>query len=223
MYILMKNCMKKRHFLLLAALVCGTILAEDNNTFYFTDAAVKPGETTNIELCMRNKATNLTCLEAEIQLPEGLSVVCDEEGNPETTLYLNRTPEHDILTNVLANGNFKLLISSIDGKLIGGGDGPLLSFCVKASQTAPTGEYAVETVGETLLVNTNAEAYYSAGVTGNVLITDDATPISKELKHEESDAAIYDLSGRKVVNSKSSNRKLGSGIFIKDGRKELHK
>jgi len=215
--------MKKGYIFLLAALVCGIAWAEDDNTFYFTDAVVMPGEITNIELCMRNAATDLTCLEAEIQLPEGLSVVCDEDGNPLTSLYRNRTPGHDILTNVLGNGNFKLLVSSIDGKLIGDGDGPLLSFCVKASQMAPTGEYAVETVGETLLVNTNAEAYYSAGVTGNVLITDDATPISKELKHEESDAAIYDLSGRKVVNSKSSIRKLGSGIFIKDGRKELHK
>ena len=82
----MKNS-KLKHILLLAALACGTAHAEDNNTFYFTDAAVMPGETTNIELCMRNTAADLTCLEAEIQLPEGLSVVCDVEGNPLATLY----------------------------------------------------------------------------------------------------------------------------------------
>jgi hypothetical protein len=29
----------------------------------------------------------------------------------------------------------------------------------------------------------------------------------------------YDLSGRKIVNSKSSNRKLQRGIYIQDGRK----
>ena len=42
--------MIKSRLLLLAALTCGTALAEDANTFYFTDAAVLPGETTNIEL-----------------------------------------------------------------------------------------------------------------------------------------------------------------------------
>ena len=217
--------MKKSHIFLLAALVCGAAQAQDDNTFYFTDAAVMPGEMTSIELCMRNTATDLTCLEAEIQLPEGLSVVCDEEGNPFATLYRNRTKGHELLTNVLAGGNLKLLVSSIDGKLIAGGDGPLLSFCVQAADTAPLGDCAVETVGESLLVNSGAEACYSVGVTGNVLITDDATSINETLiKDEESDAAIYDLYGRKIDSSISTHHSsLKKGIFIKGGRKELHK
>lgn len=211
--------MKKLHIPLLAALACGTAWAEDNNTFYFTESAVMPGKTTSIELCLKTSRTDLTCLEAEIQLPEGLSVVCDEDGNPVTSLYLNRTPEHDILTNVLANGNFKLLVSSIDSKLISGGEGPLLSFQVQAAQTMPSGEYSVETVGESLLVNTEAEAINSVGVKGCVLVTDDATSINETLrvKDEESVVNIYDLSGRKIG---SSHKK---GIFIKNGRKEMHK
>ncbi|MCR5851535.1 MAG: DUF4965 domain-containing protein [Bacteroidaceae bacterium] len=48
-----------------------------------------------------------------------------------------------------------------------------------------------------------------------------------EIKNEESrmkntemsNGAWYDLSGRKVVNSKSSNRKISKGIYIKDGKK----
>lgn len=221
----MKNCMKKLHILLLAALACGTVRAEDDNTLYFTDAILEPGKTTGIEVCLKNSRADLTCLEAEIQLPEGLSVVCDEDGNPVTTLYRNRTREHDILTNVLDNGNFKLLVSSIDSKLIGEGAGPILSFFVRASEMTPSGEYQVETVGETLLVTTEAEAHYCAGVTGNVLITDDATSINVETRMENdgSDAAIYDLGGRKIANGNSSNRKLGSGIFIKNGKKRLHK
>lgn len=217
--------MKKGYIFLLAALACGLAWAEDNNTFYFTDAVVMPGETTNIELCMRNAATDLTCLEAEIQLPEGLSVVCNAEGNPIATLYRNRAQGHELLTNVLAGGNFKLLVSSIDGKLIAGGDGPLLSFCVQAADTAPVGECVVETVGESLLVNSGAGAYYSIGVTGNVLITDDATSINEtSIKDEETDAAIYDLYGRKIDTSIFTHRPSHKkGIFIKDGRKELHK
>lgn len=220
--------MKRNHILLLAALMCGTAWAEEDNSFYFTDAAVLPGEKTSVELCMRNTATDLTCFEAEIQLPEGLSIVCDEEGNPVATLYANRIAEHEILTNVLENGNLKLLVSSIKGNLFRGEEGPLLSFLVQASESAPLGECTVETVGESLLVNSEADAYYSVGVTGNVLITDDATSlktIDKGQLTKDNEEPIYDLSGRRIVNGQSpmANGRLKKGIFIKAGRKELHK
>lgn len=208
--------MKKVYIFLLAALAWTAAQGEDNNTFYFTDAVVMVGETANIELCMRNTATDLTCLEAEIQLPEGLSVVSDVEGNPVCTLYRNRTKEHEILANVLADGNLKLLISSIDGKLIGGGEGPLLSFCVQVAETAPRGEFTLETVGESLLVNSRAEAYYSVGVTGNVLITDDPTIIVSPLGETEEVAAIYNLAGQRLSKKQK-------GIFIKDGKKMIGK
>ena len=210
---------KLKCFFLLATFACGAAQAEDDNVFYFTDAAILRGETETIELCMRNTSTDLTCIEAEIQLPEGLSVVCDDEGNPVATLYRNRTASHDFLVNVLGNGNFKLLVSSANGALIKGTEGPLLAFTVRADEDAPIGEYTMETVGESLFVSAAAKAYYSVGATGSVLITDDPTSINKGLriKNEESDAAIYDLSGRRIGSS------LKKGIFIKDGKKELHK
>lgn len=218
--------MKKIHILLLAALMCGTAWAEEENGFYFTDAAVLPGETTSIELCMRNTVNDLTCFEAEIQLPEGLSIVCNEAGNPVATLYSNRIAGHEILTNVLDNGNLKLLVSSINGNLFGGEEGPLLSFLVQAAETAPKGECTVETVGESLLVDSEAEAYYSVGVTGNVLITDDATSLKTVDKGQlasDKEEAVYDLSGRKIKSSSLTPRSSTKGIFIKAGRKELHK
>lgn len=208
--------MKKTHILLLAALICGTAKADDNNTFYFTDAIIMPGETASIELCMRNTATDLTCLEAEIQLPEGLTIVCNEKGEPSATLYRNRTASHEFLSNVLDNGNLKLLVSSINGNLVSGKEGPLLNFHVQASETAPIGECSIETVGESLLVNSKAAAYYSVGVKGKVLITDDPTNIEHlplTIDHSE---PIYNLAGQRVSKAKN-------GIFIRGGKKELHK
>ena len=206
--------MKKFLIFLLAALAWNTIQAEEDNTFYFTDAAVLPGDTTSIELCMKNMATDLTCFEAEIQLPAGLSLVCDEEGNPVSTLYRNRSTKHEITANVLENGNLKLLVSSIEGSLFDGGEGPLLSFFVQADKAAPRGECTIETVGESLLVNSEAEAYYSVGVTGSVLITDDATGLNPALFKGEQDR--YNLAGQRVSNKQK-------GIVIVNGRKELQK
>ena len=209
------NCMKKLYIFLLAGLISIGAWAEDD-TFYFNDAILMPGTSANIEFCMKNAATDLTCLEAEIQLPEGLSVALGEDGNPIVTPYGSRSAKHEILANVLDNGNLKLLISSIEANLFNEGEGPLLSFRVQADEDILSGEYQVETVGESLLVNTAAEASYSVGTTGNVLITDDATPIVSPVGDKEEGAAIYNLSGQRVVKAKG-------GIFIKNGRKELHK
>ena len=212
----MRTRMIKSRLLLLAVLVCGTAQAEDANTFYFTDAAVLPGETTNIELCMRNAEKSLTCLEAEIQLPEGLSVALDEKGNPIVTLYRNRTEGHEVLTNVLESGNLKLLVSDIEGRLFSGEEGPVLSFRVQAAEAAPIGESKLETVGESLLVNAEAKAYYSVGVTGNILVTDDATGIDGDLRGMDASDAIYTLAGERVSKARK-------GIFIQNGKKKLHK
>ena len=210
-----KADMKKIHLLVLALFACFAGWAEDNNKFYFTDAVIRPGETANIELCMRNDATDLSCFEAEIQLPEGLAVVKDAEGNPQATLYRNRIADHEILANVLADGNLKLLVSSVSGQALDDVEGPLLSFCVRADDAAPVGECAVQTVGESLLVNANAEAFYSAGVKGSVLITDDATAIESIQEHNGS-GLIYNISGQRLSKKQK-------GINIIGGRKELHK
>ena len=208
--------MKTLHVSLLsAALLWGTAGAGNDNCFYFTDAAVLPGGQTSIELCMRNSAADLTCLEAEIQLPEGLSVALDEEGNPIVTLYRNRTEGHEVLTNVLESGNLKLLVSDIDGSLFSGEEGPILSFRVQAAEAAPIGESKLETVGESLLVNAEAKAYYSVGVTGNVLVTDDATRIDLIGTPSSADGGrVYNLAGQR-------QNKMQRGVNIVGGRKVL--
>lgn len=212
----MKNS-RPRHILLLAALVPAAAWAADADTFYFTDAAVMPGETTNIELCLKNSAADLTCLEAEIELPEGLSVVLGEDGAPILTLYRNRTPAHEVLSNVLADGHLKLLVSSASGDPIGGEEGPILSFRVQADDTALAGEYAIETVGESLMVSTAAEAAYSVGAAGKVLITDgdDPTSIQNPRFKDPADNDIYNLAGQRLAQRRR-------GINIVGGRKELH-
>ncbi len=208
--------MKKLSTLLLLSLACCAVRSADDNTFYFPDAIVMPGQTTNIGLCVRNTATDLTCLEAEVRLPEGLSFVVDEEGNPMTSLCRNRIQGHELLANVLDDGSLKLLVSSIDGNPFSGDDGLILTFRVQAAEGAPVGECSIESAGESLLVDTEAEAYYASGVKGIVLITDDATGLQQSMPAPDRSEDIYDLSGRKVTRA-------NKGIFIRAGKKELHK
>lgn len=205
--------MRKLYTFLLAVMAWNLTQAQEN-AFYFTDAILLKGSPAGIELCVRNTSTNLTCLEAEIRLPEGLSVVCGEDGIPAVTLYRFRSEAHEILANVLDNGNLKLLVSSVDGALFRGNEGAFLSFLVQAEEDAPTGEYPVETVGESLLVSNTAEAFYSVGVTGNVLITDNPTDLKdlKELK--DLNDAIYNLAGQRLEKAKK-------GINIIGGKKIL--
>ena len=206
--------MRKGLILLLAAMLCNTARADGEAVLYFADAAVMPGGRTSLELHMRSNLSNLTCIEAEVQLPEGLSAVLDEDGDPAVTLLRNRSTEHEVLSNVLSNGNVKVLVSNIDGAVFRGTDGPILSISVQADKAAPIGECTVETVGESLIVSTDAEAYYSVGVTGTILITDDATAL-RQVQAADDDA-IYNLAGQRIASPKS-------GIHVQKGRKTLYK
>ena len=66
----------------------------------------------------------------------------------------------------------------------------------------------------------NDDAVKIYGLT--VKVEDDADGLNKELrmKNEESEGAIYDLSG-KMVNAKSSDTKLPKGIYIQGGKKVI--
>ena len=49
--------------------------------------------------------------------------------------------------------------------------------------------------------------------------TDGIDEIKSEELRMKNEGAIYDLSGRQIVNSKSSNRKLPRGLYIQNGKK----
>ena len=211
----MENCMKKLYILLLAAITCGLAQAQDN-VFYFADVYIMAGQTMNVDFCVKNAAADLTCIEAEIQLPEGLVADTDEAGNPIVSLYRNRLAEHEVIANVLDNGNLKLLVSSLEGKQMRGEEGPILSFQVHAEEDAPVGECMLQTVGESLLVDTAADAYYSAGVEGHVFIEYDPTGL-KDLKESRNlDGTIYNLAGQRLAKPQK-------GINIVGGKKKLTK
>jgi|GEM_PF-2084717 len=221
--------MKKCHTILSALsliLAFGTAKAADDNSLYFTNAIVMPGQQTNIEVNLRNTATDLTCIEAELALPEGLSFAVDETGDPVCSLLNGRAQEHELLANILENGNLKLLISSAEGALIRGNDGAFISICIEADTDALSGDYQVETVGESLLVDSNAEAYYNVGIAGGIMITDDPTGIDSQTAFGEDGTAngkIYNLAGQQISNGKRSDKKLPRGINIVGGKKVLNK
>ena len=135
---------------------------------------------------------------------------CIAQAGDDNTFYFN-----DAVILPGGTANLKLLVSSIDGHLLKGEEGVILAFAIAADDEASVGKYTMETVGESLLVSNDANAYYSAGVMGNILITDDPTSINEgiRMKGEESDA-IYNLAGQRVGKTKN-------GVFIKGGRKIL--
>ena len=59
-----------------------------------------------------------------------------------------------------------------------------------------------------------------------IVLHDDATGIesiqNSKFKVQNEDAAIYDLSGRKIVNGKSSNSKFPRGIYIEGGKVKIY-
>ncbi len=74
------------------------------------------------------------------------------------------------------------------------------------------GTYEVQLFGKTVELECKGDSDHGTGI---------REVKNEELRVKNEAAAIYDLSGRKIVNGKSSKGRLPQGIYIEDGRKKL--
>jgi hypothetical protein len=81
---------------------------------------------------------------------------------------------------------------------------------------------AGEVVVAPLTLTYETDAIYGTPKHPVVMNLGDANGI-REMLNDNSSESIYDISGRKIVNRKSSNRKLQNGVYIINGQKQIVK
>lgn len=81
---------------------------------------------------------------------------------------------------------------------------------------------AGEVVDAPLTLTYETDAIYGTPKHPVVMSLGDANGI-REMLNDNSSESIYDISGRKIVNRKSSNRKLQNGVYIINGQKQIVK
>ena len=142
-----------------------------DNTIYMDNVEVLSG--TNAVLSVKMKNTVVAeGFEFNLYLPEGITVVTDEDGFPEVTLSTERTTPRK--TNsfdavLREDGSLRVLGASTNGSAISGNDGEIVQVKVAIADDMEEGEYAA-CVKDIAISDVNAVSYTSPMTTSTIKV-----------------------------------------------------
>ncbi len=179
-------------------------------SLYIEPFEIEAGEETDILVNLSNAGTEITAVEFDLFLPEGLEVVSDEYG-----YYIShgsRTPNkrnpHTVSGAPLSSGAIHVICYHNSQLAFTGEDGDVVAITIKAADDLEPGNYTIDLK--------NIELVNPADPTNGILISDNntvVTDIENIEAEEEGTTEIYDLSGRKVAEP------VKGGIYIINGKK----
>ncbi len=123
--------MKK--ILLTTLCLMATLSATALDQLYINDFSIAPGETQNVEVMLDNDSA-YTALQADIYLPEGLTIEHDN-GDYVFSLTNRKGNDHTLACAVLSSGAIRLYITSQSLSTFDGNSGALITFNITASHT----------------------------------------------------------------------------------------
>lgn len=103
---------------------------DGQNHFVIGDTEVLHGETVVIPVSMIN-ADKITAFQADLYLPEGFSILTDENDEPMIT-PTSRVGNHDFLTNVMGDGAVRIISYSTNLDVYEGHEGAMFYITVQA-------------------------------------------------------------------------------------------
>lgn len=166
-------------------------------------------------LCLNMKNTlPVTLWQADLVLPEGVSIATDEFGDPMVSITGGRTTEarHTIATNTLPDGSIRILCSSNSNKTFTGIDGEVATITLNIDKDIKLGSYPVAL--KNILIVEADETRHACDYNECTLNITNSTSI-KALDDEQCTMHdVYNLAGQQMVNGKSSNSKMPKGINI---------
>ncbi len=178
------------------------------------DFDIKAGETKEMFINLSNPNTDLTLLQFDLRLPEGLSIAV-EDGDYAIDIAGRTTWKKHSLMAKATNGITRFLLASNTNALIDGNDGNVISIKLTASDSFTSGDICLE---NQLLVSPNAEDMMLADYVYSVGNT---TSINAIMAGQPVD--VYTLTGSKVVSGVTSIKDLPKGIYIIKGKKAIVK
>ena len=198
-------------------------VAEPENTVYIAPVKVTAGEETLLSVCLKN-SVDAEGFQFTLTLPEGVSVVRDDEGFAEASLNTERTTKDGIntfATSLLPDGTLKVLAASTNGSAISAGDGEVCTIKVHVDADMAEGDYTLQ-LSDVAISDANAQSHDVALVEATLTVNE-ASGISATLNDqgETINEPFFDLQGRRmdssIFNSHSSIQK--KGVYINGGKK----
>ena len=111
------------------------------------DVNVPAGGSVTLNIGLNNITTNLMGWQCDIRLPEGLTLELKANGKPKGTLGERfKDTDHSISSSKLANGDYRFIVTSMDGDVIPGTSGTLFSVTIIADASLAAGTKLTGTV-----------------------------------------------------------------------------
>lgn len=182
-----------------------------------TDIVLSYEEASTLSISLSNSSDEITALQFDLYLPEGISVAesIDEFGDTNTEINLagrTNTKRHSLACAKQEDGALRVLINSNSLKTFLDNEGEILTLRLNVSDEALLGIYIIMMENIELGRPDNTCIHPEAcNATATIV---DTVGIST-LGIDTDDNAIYDLDGRKATSS--------SRIVISGGRKQIRK
>jgi len=111
------------------------------STIEIAPFSIAPGEEKEIDVLLNNPGDAFTSFQFDIKLPEGISVVSDEDGYFISVGSRTTSRKHTIEADGLSNGGVRVLCYSGKNDTFSGEEGAVAVITVKASEEITEGEY----------------------------------------------------------------------------------
>ena len=111
------------------------------NCFSMPDCEVLHGESITIPIQLNN-TESIMAFQTDLYLPEGFTLVTDEDGEPIVTPSSRLTSDHIIMAEYLNDGGVRVLCYNASEQIISGNEGDLFYIMVNAPDDA-AGDYAI--------------------------------------------------------------------------------
>ena len=155
----------------LAATCQVTVEASAANQLMVENYTVLRGHSLTLPVQLANTANNLTALQADIHLPEGIGIEMDGDEYVIDLVSDRVARDHTLSSNRLASGAVRVLIASPTKKLFTGNSGDLFTISLLTSDEMSAGDYAL-TIDNIILSDNEATTYHAPDVTSTITVKD---------------------------------------------------
>lgn len=147
-----------KNFLLFVVMAMAALCAAATDRFYIEDFSISAGETCMVSIMLDNE-TAYTAFQTDIYLPEGL-IVEQEDGDYIFDLTSRKGRDHNIASQVQADGAIRIMSYSPSIKTYSGNSGALVTFNVTATDNAG-GEITIELKNTLFTTKTGTEVAFN--------------------------------------------------------------
>lgn len=206
--------MKKSLSILMAMLftIANSTFAGDN--LYFKDFEMKPGEEVEVEILLDNPDAEYRDLQFDLFLPEGITVVQDEDEEFLVDTGSRCTKKHTIGFSY-TDGHYVCMLYSTAKNPLTGNSGDILKLTLKAAENTKTGVLTGYFRNVSLSkTDATGPTYNEFPFSVKVIEPNDIKIVNAE---DLKDQVVYDLQGNRVEHITKS------GIYIVNGKKILVK